>query len=46
MHKKIYCSLCGKDIKDCTCKKSSPIETKVAQPEETKAKSKNSTDKK
>lgn len=36
MHSKVYCSLCGKDIKDCTCKKSIKVETKVMQPEETK----------
>ena len=45
MHKKIYCSLCGKDIKDCTCKRSIKIETKVVQPEETKE-VKNKSDKK
>ncbi len=35
MHK-IYCSLCGKNIKECTCKKTNPVETKVTQPKETK----------
>ena len=32
----IYCSLCGKNIKQCTCKRSKPIETKVQDPVETK----------
>lgn len=35
--KHIYCSLCGKSIEKCTCRKSQPIETKVVKPEETKA---------
>lgn len=32
----IYCSLCGKKIDECKCKKSSPVETKVTEPTETK----------
>lgn len=32
----IYCNLCGKDIKQCTCKRPKPIETKVQTPVETK----------
>lgn len=35
MHK-IYCSICGKDIEKCTCKRANPVETKVVQPKETK----------
>jgi hypothetical protein len=33
---KIYCSQCGKDIKECKCNRSKKVETKVAEPKETK----------
>jgi len=40
MIKGTYCSLCGKNIKECTCKKPNPIKTKITQPKETKDKPK------
>jgi uncharacterized Zn finger protein (UPF0148 family) len=33
---RVYCSICGKDIEKCTCRKSEKIETKVEQPKEIK----------
>ena len=36
MIKGTYCSLCGKNVEECTCKKPNLIETKVTQPKETK----------
>lgn len=38
---KVYCSLCGLDIKECKCRKTMLLETKVAEPEETKTKKSN-----
>lgn len=40
---KVYCSLCGKDIKQCICKKPNPIETKVTTPQENKTATTNPT---
>jgi DTW domain-containing protein YfiP len=33
---KIYCSQCGKDIKECKCNRSKKVETKVVKATETK----------
>jgi len=33
----IYCSICGKKIKECECVVPKEIETKVVEPKETKS---------
>lgn len=32
----VYCSLCGKPIIECKCKRTIPVETKDVKPAETK----------